>query len=95
MVMRSRLERLEWKRAHPEEAARLKEGKRQKEMLEQGVAPPSIGSKPKQRVDKDVEMANGKGKDEQSVEESQGQGEPVAEVKPKKVSRFKAARMGN
>uniref|UniRef100_V5F0K8 Uncharacterized protein n=2 Tax=Kalmanozyma brasiliensis (strain GHG001) TaxID=1365824 RepID=V5F0K8_KALBG len=74
MVMRSRLERLEWRKEHPEEAKRLSESKRAREMVEQGKAPPPV--------------ARREDKEEVGDEASQ------AEVKPKKVSRFKAARMG-
>lgn len=73
MVMRSRLERLEWKQEHPEEAKRLKESRRVEEMVQQGVKAPEVGRR--------------------GVKDEGGEAEE-AEVKPKKVSRFKAARMG-
>lgn len=82
MVMRSRLERLEWKKNHPEEARRLAESKRAREMVEQGVAPPPVG-----RRQERVEGEKGN-QEEQKAEKDD-------ETKPKKkVSRFKAARMG-
>ncbi|GAC94903.1 hypothetical protein PHSY_002476 [Pseudozyma hubeiensis SY62] len=82
MVMRSRLERLEWKKNHPEEARRLAESKRAREMVEQGVASPPVVRR-QQRVEE--EKGN---REEQKVEKED-------ETKPKKkVSRFKAARMG-
>ncbi|SJX64585.1 uncharacterized protein SRS1_15402 [Sporisorium reilianum f. sp. reilianum] len=80
MVMRSRLERAEWKRNHPEEARRLTESKRAREMVEQGVAPPTVA---RRQVKNEAERV---------VEVDKAE-TPEATAKPKKVSRFKAARM--
>ncbi|KAJ1573986.1 hypothetical protein NDA12_001086 [Ustilago hordei] len=85
MVMRSRLERLQWKREHPEDATRLNESKKAKEMVEQGVAPPPVVPR-RQEIKKALSGEGGT-----AVE---GREEAEDAPKPKKVSRFKAARMG-
>ncbi len=82
MVMRSRLERREWKQNNPEQARREKESRHNRDMVEQGLAPPSVA--PRRQADKAEEHA-GAGEGGMQTEEQQ-------QPKPKKVSRFKAAR---
>lgn len=79
MVMRSRLERLEWKRNHPDEAKRLQDSKKAQETVEPGMGPPIIAP----RHDKAPAT------EEQFVDEAQ-QPPPT---QAKKVSRFKASRL--
>lgn len=82
MVMRSRLEREEWKRDNPEKVRGLREKRRQEEAVQMGKAAPVIGSR---KVEKTVEEVKGG---------TGAQEEEVAVEPKKKVSRFKAARMG-
>ncbi|TKY88845.1 hypothetical protein EX895_002086 [Sporisorium graminicola] len=84
MVMRSRLERTEWKKNHPEEARRLAETQRARGTVEQGVAPPSVARRQQSNAEAEVAAAEAKKTDEATE---------AATSKPKKVSRFKAARM--
>lgn len=84
MVMRSRLERMEWKKNNPEEARRLAESKRAREMVEQGVTPPPVARR------------QGKAEEEATTVAADKAEEATTEAttsRPKKVSRFKAARM--
>lgn len=85
MVMRSRLERLQWKQEHPEEAKRMKVNKKAQGLVEQGVAPPPVAAR-RQEMKTTLVTTGGGTADEGT--------ELVEATKPKKVSRFKAARMG-
>ncbi|ETS60154.1 hypothetical protein PaG_05689 [Moesziomyces aphidis] len=82
MVMRSRLERREWKQNNPDQARREKENRHNREMVEQGLAPPSVA--PRRQAEKTYEPAG--------AEDGGSQTEEQQHPKPKKVSRFKAAR---
>ncbi|SPO30746.1 uncharacterized protein UTRI_05363 [Ustilago trichophora] len=81
MVMRSRLERQQWKRENPELAERMKEEEKRRE--DEGQVAPRIGKGKKKTLEDKDDAVEG-------VEEGLGK----VEEKPKKVSRFKAARMG-
>ncbi|SNX87122.1 uncharacterized protein MEPE_05832 [Melanopsichium pennsylvanicum] len=92
MVMRSRLEQAQWKKKNPEEYKWIKEEKKRKEMIQAGVTAPTIESKlakdmmdaPAVESTNDQMVGIGNGREENNK----------LKVKPKKVSRFKAARMG-
>ncbi|KAN0062503.1 hypothetical protein ACQY0O_005034 [Thecaphora frezii] len=108
LTMRSRLERMQWKRDHPEEAKRLREKTQAERSVREGTAPPAIrSSKGKEKMlpgasTSDVaEVAVAAPPvavpvSDAAVAPTQtgAQEEAVPQpAPPKKVSRFKAARM--